>query len=310
VVLPDPTQDTARYLSVRYSMPAWLVEIWMQTYGTEAAVAACAAYDRQAPTTLRVNTLKTTREALIERLGKTGFVVTPHPTIPDALTVLDGPPPARSKFFTEGHFLLSDMASMLPPHLLEPQPGDRVLDLCAAPGVKTTHLAQLAGGQTFVVALDVHANKLGLIRENAGRLGLDGIAVACGDGTRPPVASVFDRVLLDAPCSGLGTLRRKPDLKWRVTPETPARMAALQGALLRSAVDLCKNGGVIVYSVCTFSPEETDAVVDACVAEGRVEPEDGPEWMSLWKTQKGRYRTSPQDAELDGFFLTRLRKAF
>ena len=182
------------------------------------------------------------------------------------------------------------------------------MDLCAAPGVKTTHLAQLAGGAAAVVAMDTHRGKLRLVRDNAERLGTPGIALVCGDGTQPPLAPGFDRVLVDAPCSGLGTMRRRPDLKWRVRPETPGRLAELQARLLRSAVELCKNDGVVVYSVCTFTPEETSSVVETCVKSLNVEFEDGPEWLAHWKTGPGQYRTTPLGGALDGFFLTRLRK--
>lgn len=308
VALPDADREPARHLSVRYSMPLWLVEPWLAERGRDGAEALCKAHNSQAPVTLRTNTLRIAPEQLVARLNKGAWTTAKLPEVPEAIVVLDGPPPPRSKLFHQGYFIIEDAASMLPPHLLEPQPGDRVLDLCAAPGVKTTHVAQLTGGRGRVVALDRHAGKLGLLQENVERLGVPGVLPVCGDGLHPPLAPGFDRVLLDAPCSGLGTLRRRPDLKWRATPQLPARMAELQRALLRSAVALCKNGGVIVYSVCTFHREETDDVIEACMAEGRVEPEDGPAWLAPWRTHPGRYRTGPQDQGLDGFFLTRLRK--
>ncbi|MBN2308724.1 MAG: RsmB/NOP family class I SAM-dependent RNA methyltransferase, partial [Candidatus Hydrogenedentes bacterium] len=215
----------------------------------------------------------------------------------------------RTKLFGNGRFFIQDPASMLPAHLLEPEAGDRILDLCAAPGGKTTHLAELARGKAAIVALDRHLWRAGLIVENAQRLATPGIMVACADGTQPPVLPGFDRVLVDAPCTGLGTLRRHPDLKWRVKREDPARLAETQRALLRSAVQLCKNAGVIVYSVCTLSSEETEGVVRSIVDEGAVVPEDGPEWLDQWKTETGKYRTRLDEGGLDGFFLTRLRKA-
>jgi len=305
---PDRGTAPLEYLAVRYSMPDWLVRNWANTVGIEEAERLCGAYSEQAPVTFRVNTLKVSRDDLMPRMTKSGFRLELHRDIPDVLTLLDGPAPSKSKWFQEGLFVIEDAASTLPPHLVEPEPGERVLDLCAAPGVKTIHLAELARDQASVVALDVHAHKLALVRENVARLGLTHVQGVCGDAIHPPVAAGFDRVLVDAPCSGLGTIRRRPDLKWRVTAETPARMAEIQRALLRSAMGLCKNGGVVVYSVCTFSPEETDAVVEACLADGGVRTEDGPPWLAKWKTNKGRYRTSPLDAGLDGFFLTRLRK--
>jgi 16S rRNA (cytosine967-C5)-methyltransferase len=131
----------------------------------------------------------------------------------------------------------------------------------------------------------------------------------CGDGEKPPFSpEMFDRVLVDAPCSGLGTLRRHPDLKWRVTPETVARLSETQKSLLRNGLGLCKNGGLVVYSVCTFTRQETIEVVDSVLSEGVCEAEDGPEWFAQWKTAQGQYQTSPLDGVLDGFFLMRLRK--
>ena len=308
VPFPGLAQDPVGYLSARYSMPRWLVERWLDERGAGGAEAVCAAYNTEAPTTLRANTLKTSAEVLAARLNAGGWVAAPGPPVPELVTLAGGPSLVRSKLFRQGDFVIEDAASMLPPHLLEPKAGERVLDMCAAPGVKTTHVAQLAEGRAVVVAMDVHPGKLRLVGQNAARLGTPGIVRVCSDGTQPGLVPGFDRVLVDAPCSGLGTLRRRPDLKWRATPDLPGRLSGLQQSLLRSAIGICKNGGVIVYSVCTFSPEETDDVIGACLGEGRVEPEDGPQWLTPWKTDQGRYRTDPQNGGWDGFFLMRLRK--
>jgi 16S rRNA (cytosine967-C5)-methyltransferase len=198
---------------------------------------------------------------------------------------------------------------MLAAHLVEPRPGETVLDLCAAPGGKTTHLAELAGGQARVVAADADWARLHRVLENIERLESPGISVVCADGVRPPFRTGFDRVLADAPCSGLGTLRRHPDIKWRMSPEAISRLAELQVSLLRSAVQLCKNGGLVVYSVCTFSKQETQDVVQTVCHDGQVELEDGPEWLQPWKIAKGQYRMLPSAEAWDGFFLTRFRKA-
>jgi 16S rRNA (cytosine967-C5)-methyltransferase len=198
---------------------------------------------------------------------------------------------------------------MLPPHLLEPRPGQWVLDMNAAPGGKTTHLAALAEGRARIAAMDQRAQKLEWVLENVERLGIEGVAVLCGDGRRAPFRSGFDRVLVDAPCSGFGTLRRHPDLKWRLAPQDLEELAGIQRELLRSAVDLCKNGGLIVYSVCTFSRPETEGVAEAILKDGRVTPEDGPDWLERWKISWGQYRILPRKDGMDGFFLMRLRKA-
>jgi len=157
--------------------------------------------------------------------------------------------------------------------------------------------------------LDAHVAKLGLVVENAERLGLASVRPVGGNGISAPFDAVFDRVLVDAPCTGLGTLRRHPEIKWRCKAGDPAALAKTQLALLRSGLQLCKNGGLVVYSVCTFTPEETDEVVDAILGETDVTPEDGPPWLNEWKTAPGRYRILPRKGRSDGYFLMRLRKA-
>ena len=306
---PSRDADPAAYLSVYYSMPRWLVDEWMAKHGMAGTEALCAASNTQAPVTLRTNLLKTTPEQLAAALAKSGYVTKQTTPVPEELTLLDGPPPARSKLFLNGHFTVQDPASMLPVHLLEPKPGDRVLDVCAAPGGKTTHIAERTEGRAWIVAMDVNPHRLRLVRENAARLGIEGVALVCGDGTAAPLQDGFDRVLVDAPCTGLGTLRRHPDLKGRLTPEMRRELAQLQIALLRSAIRLCKNGGLVVYSVCTFSREETLDVAHAILQTEPVRPEAGPEWLEAWKTNPGQYQTLPTNEGWDGFFLMRLRKA-
>jgi 16S rRNA (cytosine967-C5)-methyltransferase len=309
VKLPDPETERVQYLRVRYSMPRWLIRLWIEAFGDETTSELCRATDEPAATALRTNTLRTTPEALKQALNKSGYAVTGTTSIPEELTVAEGPPPARSKRFMDGHFIIQDPASMLPAHLLEPQAGDRVLDMCAAPGGKSTHLAQLAQDQAAVFTLDVHAGKLDRVLDNMERLGIGLIFPVCGDGRHLPFGLVFDRVLVDAPCSGLGTLRRHPELKWRSSLPDVEELAVQQRELLRSAIQVCENGGVIVYSVCTVTPQETDAVLDDILQTEAVTAEDGPEWMDEWKIAPGRYRTLPVPGGMDGFFLTRLRKS-
>ena len=308
VRLPDREAEPVPYMSLRYSMPAWLVEEWMGEYGATDAETMCVLFAEEAPVTLRTNTLKVSPDQLAASLNKAGWLAEKRTPIPEEITLVEGAAPTRSKAFLNGHFMQQDAASMIAPHLLEPRPGDRVLDMCAAPGGKTTHLAQLAEGRAFVAALDVHRGRLELVRENAARLETPGVAPVCGDGSTPPFAGGFDRVLVDAPCSGLGTLRRHPDLKWHLKPGAPVELALRQRDLLRSAVRLCENGGLVVYSVCTFTRVETSEVVRAIVDEGRVEPEDGEAWLEPWKTNQGEYRTAAAEGGLDTFFFSRLRK--
>ncbi|MDP7640241.1 MAG: 16S rRNA (cytosine(967)-C(5))-methyltransferase RsmB [Candidatus Hydrogenedentes bacterium] len=308
IAFPDPESQPVEYLSTRYSLPAWLVEKWRANFGAETADSICEASDTEAPRTLRVNTTLTTREGLLGTLKKSGVTAVAASAAPEAIHVLDGPLPTGAKAFQRGLYYMQDEASMLAGHLLAPEPGDRILDMCSAPGGKTTHLAQLAKGRARIVAMDEHAWKLGLVLENSERLQLKGISPLTADGGSPPFDGKFDRILLDAPCSGFGTLRRHPELKWRATPGLTQEMAAIQQRLLRSAVRLCKNGGLIVYSVCTFTPEETFGIAEEMVNERGVACEDGPEWLYQWKIGTGQYRILPRKGQSDGYFLTALRK--
>lgn len=308
VAWPDAAAQPAKYLAARYALPAWIAQLLLDTYGREEAEAWAAECAGEAPIALRVNIHVQSVEALAETLARAGVAAAKRTPVPDELTIESGGVPVRSKLLDEGAFLMQDPASMLAAHLMEPRPGDRVLDMCAAPGGKTTHLAALANHGALIVANDSSPARLGRVRENVGRLGAQQVALLCSDGTRPPFQPCFDRVLLDAPCSGLGTIRRHPDLKWRVQPQAIPALAQQQEALLRSAIALCKNGGLIVYSVCTFTPSETQDIVGRILSEAAVQLEDGPEWMNQWKVAQGTYRTHPHRGGLDAFFLTRFRK--
>lgn len=308
IKFPPREKGLARYLGFRHSMPRWLVEQWIEDFGPETAEKLCEACNEQAPAAIRANTTKCSVEHLSRFLTHAGFVVQKCTPVPEELTVLKGAP-LKSKHFQQGQYMLQDPASMLAAHLMQPEPGQWVLDTCAAPGGKTTHLAQLADSQLNIVAADMHADRLVLVRENVERLGLNGIRMVSADGRCAPFGRRFDGVLLDAPCTGYGTFRRHPDLKWRAQPDDAARMAAVQRDLLRSAVDLCENGGRIVFSVCTFTRDETLDVRAFAESSLPVVLEDGPEWLNPWKIGPGTYRTLPHAGNMDGFFLMRLRKA-
>ncbi len=307
--LPERADGAVEYLALRYSVPEWMVRLWFEQFGEADAEAICEAQSEPAPVTLRVNACQGDPQRLAEQLGKSGIAAVKQTAIPEELTAESAGAVLRSKWFRDGRCMLQDTASMLPVHLLEPVAGERVLDLCAAPGGKTTHIAEYTGGGARVVAMDLVPFRLAGVIENAERLGLPGIRLVAGDGTAPPLRAGFDRVLVDAPCSGLGTLRRHPDLKWRMDAEALPRLAAVQGALLRSALTLCRPGGVVVYSVCTFTQQETVDVVDAVLGECSAQPDDGPELLDTWKIAKGQYRILPTKKGLDGFFLTRFLKA-
>ena len=308
IKLPDADQDIEDYLGLRHSMPDWLCASWVAQFGADEARALCEASNEIALPTLRVNTQRTNLETLLGNLVKSGIPGTHETSIPEEITVQKNMPLVRSKWFQQGHFVIQDVASMLPAHLVAPVAGEVIVDLCAAPGGKTTHLAELAPG-ACIIAMDRQWWRLLDVRQNTERLESAGVRLLHGDGISAPIApGSADAVLVDAPCSGLGTLRRHPDIKWRMDPTAVGRLAAGQRALLRSAIKLCKNGGRVVYSVCTVSREETYDVVQAVIEEGLVQAEDGPEILHPWKVSRGQYQTLPSNEALDGFFLTRLRK--
>jgi 16S rRNA (cytosine967-C5)-methyltransferase len=308
--LPHPASDLRAYLSLRYSLPRWMIDQWIAEFGEERAAEFAECLVKEAPLSIRVNTTRTTVSELQRRLEKCGFATEKRTPLPEELTLPGaGPGLFRSVPYKEGLFMAQDPASMLAALLLDPQPGERILDLCAAPGGKTTHIAQRMRDTGVILACDPAFRRLDRVRENADRLGFRAIRPVCAEGTRPPLRSGFDRVLVDAPCSGLGTLRRHPDIKWRLQPEAIARLAAQQDALLRSALECCAPGGVVVYSVCTFGRQETFDRVQRIVKDGLASPEDGPEFLATWQIEKGQYQTLPGGAGWDAFFLTRFRKA-
>ncbi len=309
VPFPDRAHEYTEYLRVRYSMPRRLVRLWIQRYGNEGAERFCAACNEPAPMTLRVNTLRTDTVTLAANLARAGIAVSRPCEVLEALRVDGGGNPLKTAWFKQGHFMVQDLASMLAAHLACPEPGALILDGCAAPGGKATHLAALSDDKARIVAQERYRGRIAKIRENCGRLGVSGVYPVCADALDPPFpGNMFDVVMVDAPCSGLGTLRRHPEIKWRALDTSPGQLAGVQGAMLREAVKVCKNGGLIIYSVCTLTPEETVDVVSEIAGEGQCAPEDGPESFNTWKTAQGQYQTNPADAAWDGFFLTRFRK--
>ncbi len=309
VRFPDKNKEFVEYLRVRYSMPRRLVRLWIDRYGTDGAERFCAACSEPAPMALRVNTLLTDAATLAMNLGKAGVAVSVPCDVLEALRVEGGGNPLKTKWFKRGHFMVQDLASMLAAHLATPKSSDRILDLCAAPGGKATHLAALSNGGACIIAGERYAGRIARIRENCSRLAVSGVYPVCADAIAPPFAEgCFDIVLVDAPCTGLGTLRRHPEIKWRPTSDLTAQLAAAQRVMLRKAVEVCKNGGLVIYSVCTLTREETVDVTADLAREGVCVPEDGPELFNTWKTAQGQYQTTPADAAWDGFFLTRFRK--
>lgn len=252
---PDATPAGA---AIRHSYPRWLAERWFEQLGPDRARALMAAGNRPAESALRVNTLVAEPADVAAQLG-----VPTHPAadLPEGL-VVEGPFDAHGhELWERGAFMPQSRAAMHVARTVDPQPGERILDLCAAPGGKTTHLAALMGGEGQVVAVERHAGRARALVETCKRMGATNVRVEVGDAETRPRTERFDRVLLDPPCSGLGTVQGHADIRWRASPERTARMADEQRTLLAAAEALLVPGGRLVYSTCTLLREENEDVV-------------------------------------------------
>lgn len=267
ITWPSRDQDETRYLSIMLSHPAWMVRRWIHQFGAVQTEALLRANNERAPIVIRPNPMRTTSERLRTTLVDHGIRVHPGRLAPDAL-VLDGSGSiAVLQSFRNGHFTVQDEGAILASRLTGAQPGMTVIDLCSAPGGKTSAIAEMMRGSGRVIAVDLYESRLERVAENARRLGFgDMIEQVCGDARSielPPA----DVVLVDAPCSGLGTLSRKPDIKWKRQHEDLMAMTRLADAILENGARMVRPGGALVYTTCSIDPEENDDVVARFVTE-------------------------------------------
>lgn len=263
--LPAGEKYELTRLALRYYHPEWLIRRWKFRFGLDEAVKLCQFDNQVPPLALRVNTLKTTRESLQQRLAERGIVTRLSQWSPDGL-LCDSLPSLDSLLQDFGPELyIQDESSMLDAAVLNPQPGQRVIDMCSAPGGKTTHLAQKMANQGEILALDIYDHKLELVRENAQRLGITCIKTQKADGTVvvPEWEKTADRVLVDAPCSGLGVLNRRVEARWRKEERTLSQFPPLQKKILANAARYVKVEGRLLYSTCTLERDENSRVREA-----------------------------------------------
>lgn len=313
---PDPQQAPLAYLQQVLSLPAWLAERWLADFGAVEARALAEAMLEPAPFTVRVNSLKTSRESFLAALEDADYQGAATRYAPEGVIVTGGAS-RRLPGDRDGWYQVQDEASMLIARLLDPRPGERLLDACAAPGGKTTHLAALTDNRADILALDVSSDRLSLVDEGARRLCCRGITTRHWDMTEPAdflAAGSFDRVLVDAPCSGLGVLRRNPESRWRRTAEDLQANGDRQSILLSRAAPLVRPGGRLLYSVCTLASEETTAVAERFLAgHAGFQREDLREqapssWLELFDDQ-GALRTLPhRHGGMDAFFAVTFRR--
>jgi len=307
---PDPASSAA-FISVMESHPQWMVERWLARWGEEKTLALCRANNEPPPMTLRVNRLKTTRARLLAELEALGACVRPCTLSPDGL-VLKGLSIRSLPAFDQGEFYVQDEGAQLISCLLAPRPGEAILDLCAAPGGKTSHLAELSGGKAEIIATDIRPERLALLRENIQRLGTPGVRVEAMSEALS-ARRQYDRILIDAPCSALGVLRRIPEGKWHKPPSIVSSMARTQLELLEKAWPLLKTGGRLLYATCSTEEEENEAL-SAVFMRRHPEmvledpSESLPRAARRYVSRAGYFSSLPNSECMDHFFALRWLK--
>lgn len=298
------TEPLAR-LSIETSHPLWLIERWVKAFGHEEASAFARANNEAPPVAFRLSGQQINEADVLEKLESAGATLTPSLIAPDAWRIVGATGRLR-ELAQQGIVYLQDEASQLVVHVLDAQSGERVLDVCAAPGSKTTHIASRTTELRLLVAGDVHTHRLRIVREACARLSLSHVRLAAYDATAklPFAARLFERVLVDAPCTGTGTLRRNPEIRWRITNSDVAELAARQQRILHNAAQTVASGGRLVYSTCSVETEENEVVVEAFLQEN--EEFRSLKLPALARLQNARgegARTWPQRDGADGFFI-------
>jgi 16S rRNA (cytosine967-C5)-methyltransferase len=293
------------YLGITHSHPEWLVGRWLDRYGFDAVERWVQFNNTTPPLTLRANRLRVTRDEAMAALAADRVETEPARYAPDGLVVVTGNPLRRP---VDGTAFVQDEASQLVSLVVDAQPDSRVLDLCASPGGKTIAIAADMKSTGRIVATDVRAKRLTLLRETIASSGATNVAVVHVAATGPlPFAARFDRVLVDAPCSGLGTVRRDPDIRWRRREEELAVLARDQVALLKRASEVVRHGGRLIYATCSSEPEENDGVIEAFMDArkdfARLDlRNDGHRLLAPFIDERGQFRTSPATHGLEAFF--------
>ncbi|WP_462406461.1 16S rRNA (cytosine(967)-C(5))-methyltransferase RsmB [Gracilibacillus sp. Marseille-QA3620] len=308
-------EDPLERISISTSHPLWLVKQWAQQFGLEKTEQMCEENLHAPVQTARVNSLKTTREEVLKILAEEGFTAEPSLLNEDGIRSLRGNL-ALSDAYKNGLISIQDESSMLVAHAVSPNGEEMVLDSCAAPGGKTTHMGERMENEGKIIALDLHAHKTKLIDEQAMRLGLSNIETRQMDARKIAEffePQTFDKILVDAPCSGLGVLKRKPDAKYTKTEADLHSLSAIQLTILRKVSGLVKAGGTITYSTCTVGREENEAIIDAFLEENKEFERDLtlasrlPEAVKPY-VNENTVQILPQYFGSDGFFIASIRR--
>ena len=302
-------QESLDYLAVTQSHPRWLVERWYDRTGADATIARVRFNNTPAPITLRVNTLVRTAARLADELAREGIETTPGAWTPNALIVTRGNP-LRSTLASSGLFWIQDEAAQLVAELVTAQPGDRVLDACASPGGKSLIVASTMADRGLLVSADIRSSRTTLLSRTLLQAGTRCTRIVRLDARHPPFGQVYDWVILDAPCTGLGTLRRDPDIRWSRTADDLHTLSAAQSEMLAGAATAVRPGGRLLYATCSSEPEENQAVIDRFLrthTSFSVEHASPPH-LSPLIDEDGYFQTVTHRDRLEGFFGATLRR--
>lgn len=308
VPFPSVKKNPAEYIAAFHSHPLWLVKSWIQIFGLQNTQAICAANNQIPPLTARVNTLKISRAELQEKLAAAGFPASATPFSPDGLLINNAASPIqKTNFFRDGYLRLQDEASQLISYLIEPQSAESILDICAGTGGKTTHLAAIQQNNGRLLAVDYDLKKIEQLKKETARLDIKIIETFHSDLTDKLPESLkekFDCVLVDAPCSGLGTLRRNPEIKWRIFSTDLINIVQTQKIILQNASTAVRRGGLLIYCTCSLLPLENQSVIDSFL---QLNPHFSlcppPALIPRELTNpQGYFQTYPHLHNMDGFF--------
>ncbi len=265
-ILPDPDKNPSAYIAANYSHPEWLIKRWLNRYGKDKTIEICKINNLPPKVFLRINHKKISPQEFIELLNKNGI----NSYAIDNAVVVDNIAVSEIPGFSEGLFFVQDISAMKVAQFLKVEKSDTVLDMCAAPGGKTTHISELLGDTGKVCALDISLKRLQSVQENCRRMGVQNVFIVCGDasGERVPFHVKFDRVLIDAPCSNTGVLSRRVEARWRLKEEDMNKLATLQYSILKTGATMLKPGGCLVYSTCSIEPEENQDIIKKFLSNG------------------------------------------
>ena len=308
ISFPSFEKNPAEHIAAFHSHPLWLVKKWINILGKQETLALCTANNKIPPLAIRVNTLKTTRAELKEKLMYSGLDIKETIFSPDGFTLSHADQPIqKTSFFRKGLIRIQDEGSQCISYLVSPKENETVLDICAGTGGKTTHLAAILKNKGQIVATDHDSEKISELKKETGRMGITNTAAQTADlsvSLPDSLKEKFDHVLVDAPCSGTGTLRRNPEIKWRILPKDLHNYTRVQKLILTNAALAVKKGGRLIYSTCSLLPEENECVIDDFIRSNKRFSLENPSSLINHQLLDNRnfYHTYPHTNNMDGFF--------